>query len=123
MSQESSYIKRQSYNSPTYTNNPYKNATQFRYSTQSYPTSVPSRRYATLEESEAVLPVFNTPSNMYLQQEYNTQRYPQPQPHQQNPYNMYSNQQNYNQNLNSSSPYTNDYRSSRNTPPPPPTSS
>lgn len=32
-----------------------------------------SRRYATLEESEAVLPVFNTPTNMYLRQEFNPQ--------------------------------------------------
>lgn len=79
-------MNRQSYSSPS-DYNPYKN--QFRYST---------RRYATLEESEATFPVFTTPTNMYIRTEYNPPIYPQQ-------YNMYST--NYNPNPNQQSPFAN----------------
>jgi hypothetical protein len=101
MSQQETYTKQESYNSTT---NPYiaeanysynnfqANAhsspkSQHRYSSPAQsplrapPAPQQSRHYATPEESEAVLPVFSTPTHMYLRQELNPQqRYSPSQP-------------------------------------------
>ncbi|KAI8326866.1 hypothetical protein BD560DRAFT_442579 [Blakeslea trispora] len=45
-------------------------------------SSLNTRRYATLEESEAVVPVFTTPTDMYLRSELNSQTKYAPSPNQ-----------------------------------------
>ncbi|KAI8094997.1 uncharacterized protein B0P05DRAFT_524234 [Gilbertella persicaria] len=73
MSQETSYINHMSYHTPNKgTSFHYENTTpQQKYSSPNKPST--QRRYATLEESEAVIPVFTTPTNMYLWHELNPQ--------------------------------------------------
>lgn len=99
MSQQETYTKQESYKSSSYmteANNTYRNfptndhsspKSQNRYSSPAQsPLRTPSaqqqsRHYATPEESEAVLPVFTTPTHMYLRQELNPQqRYSPSQP-------------------------------------------
>ncbi|KAI9484095.1 MAG: hypothetical protein EXX96DRAFT_500791 [Benjaminiella poitrasii] len=115
MDQDTSYIKRQSYQSPSSQNvkiglstpdnlqNSSLPKSQFRYSSQ--PRA--SRRYATPEESEAVFPVFTTPNDMYLKFDFNSQsNYGSPSQQQKTTYHsspssQSSNpQQNYNNNYN-----------------------
>ncbi|KAF1807745.1 hypothetical protein FB192DRAFT_1270892 [Mucor lusitanicus] len=96
MEGEGSYLKRQSYSStPSKNFSNYTTASspsqksQYRYSTGEYPktSSRISRRYATPEESDAVFPIFNTPTNMYLRKELNPQQRYAPTSQQQPVYN------------------------------------
>ena len=45
------------------------------YDTTHHRSSFQPRHYATIEESDAVLPIFSTPTQMYIRQELNSQRY------------------------------------------------
>ncbi|GAN08448.1 conserved hypothetical protein [Mucor ambiguus] len=94
MEGEGTYLKRQSYSStPSKGFNNYTTASspsqksQYRYSTGEYPKTSTriSRRYATPEESDAVFPIFNTPTNMYLRKELNSQQRYAPTSQQQQP--------------------------------------
>ncbi|KAK4517596.1 uncharacterized protein ATC70_000936 [Mucor velutinosus] len=100
MEGEGTYLKRQSYSStPSKNYNNYTAASspsqksQYRYSTGEYPktSSRISRRYATPEESDAVFPIFNTPTNMYLRKELNSQQRYAPTSQQQQQPSVYNN--------------------------------
>lgn len=84
MSQETSYTRQRSYSSsnsnnvpkpargpdgPSYSSTSPK--TGHRYSSSA--NGKLARHYATPEESEAVIPVFSTPTHMYIRQELNAQ--------------------------------------------------
>lgn len=92
MSQHEDYTRRQSYSSnssnsnqprsskdgvPTSNTSPKSN---HRYSSSAY--SQP-RHYASPEESDAVLPIFSTPTHMYLKQQLNFKNYNTSSPKQQ----------------------------------------
>lgn len=90
MSQETSYTRQRSYSSSNNTSKPLRSSD----TTNSYGTSTSpktghrysssangnlTRHYATPEESEAVIPIFSTPTHMYLRQELNAQSRGSPQ--------------------------------------------
>lgn len=56
------------------------NNNNFRYSSSAY---TQARHYASPEESDAVIPVFSTPTHMYLKQALNSTTYASPSPKQQ----------------------------------------
>lgn len=92
MSQNETHTRPKSYSSsngskPTqdYSSNPSSpkmsnNSNNFRYSSSAY---TQTRQYASPEESDAVLPVFSTPTHMYLKQALNSTNYTNPSPKQQ----------------------------------------